>query len=205
MGTGEKSYKEVLLSTYMQELPLGKRIKKRFDPNRPLTLSEFIKLNPFLRYENDGFIGPGNEKHDYYFFHKNSLMWKELKNFLIESGFTSLDWAMLIPDQKVKRRKDLSYLSKFQILSLSVCIISPGSSTSNKMFNVTVSDLLKKEFIMRDKQMVAIQNRLRELGFSEEDGPFMCIKKGDSNNRRLLKKIKNISTRQKYFDVSVCT
>ncbi len=185
--------KEILLHTYMHELPLSKAFKKKFDPSRPLTLGEFIRLNPYLRYQTDGFTGPGGE--EYYYFAKSSTLWRELKNFLMESGFTPADWMMLISDKKVNGRTDFSSLTKEQILSLPIGVLSPGSSTNN-MIGVTVADFLKKEYIPFNKQASAIQRILESLGFTEDDGPFMGIVSRDKDNMRLLRREKAISARQ---------
>ena len=185
--------KEILLNTYMHELPLSKIFKKRFDPDRPLVLREFILLNPYLRYQTDGFIGPGKE--EYYFFCKNSSLWRELKKFLIESGFTPLDWMMLISDKKVNGRTDFSSLTKDQILSLPIGALSAGSST-NKMVGVTVADFLNREYVPFNKQASVIQKILMSLGFTEEDGHFMSIVSRDKDNMRLLRREKAINTRQ---------
>lgn len=185
--------KEELLHTCMHKLPLSKVFVKRFDPNRPLTLKEFMELNPYLKYQTDGFIGPGKE--EYYFFSKSSPLWKELKKFLLDSGFTSSDWMMLISDKKVNGRTDFSSLTKEQILSLPIGVLSPGSSTNN-MVDVTVADFLKQEYVYYNKQVGAIQKILISLGFTENDGPFMSIVARDKNNMRLLRREKAINARQ---------
>lgn len=200
MGINES--KEILLNTYMHKLPVRKRITNRFDPNRALTLREFIELNPFLQYETDGFIGYGGEED--IFFCKKTLLWKELKEFLLSSGFTPQDWAMLIPDEKINNRKDFSFLNKGQILSLTINIISPGSSTSNKMFNVTVADLLKEESAPYNKQTIAIQNKLRSLGFSNDDGPFMKISKRDPESTRILRRRRTTASHLSLFNLTTC-
>jgi len=192
--------KEILLNTYMHELPVSKRLNKRFSPNRALTLREFMKLNPFLIYETDGFIGYGGEED--YFFYKKTLLWEELKDFLHKSGFTSEDWAMLIPNESINKRKDLSYLTKDQILLLPVCVISTGSSTSHKMVGLKVSDLLKVESAPYNKQTIAIQNKLRLWGFDDSDGPFMKISKRDPGSIRILKLKKITSSRLGFFNFS---
>lgn len=185
--------KEILLNTYMHKLPLSKTFKKRFDPDRPLVLREFILLNPYLKYQTDGFIGPGKE--EYYFFSKSSPLWKELKKLLSDSGFTPSDWMMLISDKKVNGRTDFSSLTKDQILSLPIGVLSPGSSTNN-MVGVTVADFLNREYIPFNKQASVIQEILRSLGFTEEDGHFMSIVSRDKDNMRLLRREKAINTRQ---------
>jgi len=95
-------------------------------------------------------------------------------------------------------------LNKEQISSLSVSIISPGSFTSNRMFDITVADLLKKECARYNKQTITIQRILKELGFTEEDGPFMAITKRDSKNIRFLKGERDVRTRSTYSNFSLC-
>jgi len=193
--------KEILLNTYMHELPVSKMLIKRFDPKRPLTLKEFMNLNPFLVYEIDGFIGFGNE--ETVFFYKKTLLWKELKNFLLNSGFTPQDWAMLIPNEMINRRKDLSFLSKDQILSLPACVISSGSSKSNSMLNVTVADLLNEESAPYNKQTIALQRILIKLGFSGDDGPFLRISKRDKESLRILGRRRVMASRISLFNLAV--
>lgn len=137
------------------------------------TLEEFIGLNSFLKYDTDEF-------RDFYseipLFSKKSGKWNNLRDFLIERGFTSKDWMMLIPKKIVGSRNfdDFSVLSKEQILTLPIQTVCPGKTTRD-MDYVTVKDVLKMDVDRPTPGDFILQKKLKELGFTYDDGDIMTL------------------------------
>lgn len=137
------------------------------------TLEDFIRLNPFLKYDVDEFRDFYNEIP---LFTKKCGKWDKLREFLLEKGFTSIDWMMLIPKKTVGNRNfdDFSVLSKEQILTLPIQTICPGKTTRD-MDYITVKDVLKMDIDRPTPGDFVLQRKLRELGFSYDDGDIMTF------------------------------
>lgn len=184
----KKDNKAELLQTSMMDLPLGTSFKKCFDLTddrdvpiytnlRVPTLAEFIDLNPYLKYHTSDFR---DFRKNHTLFNKRSKKWKLLKAFLINSGLTSEDWPMLVP-QKMENSKmvdDFSRLSKAKILGMPIQVICPGKAT-RYMEKDTVAEVLNLEegdYRRKQSTYFSIKQKLYSLGFRSGDGYLMRFK-----------------------------
>lgn len=125
--------KEILLSTTLENLGVKGLVSKakikywQKDNQSFPTLKEFIEANNSILLKQEA-------RFNLYGIAVQSLAWKDLKNFLINEGFTSKDFIMLCPKKKVGlgNSYDLATLSKEQIKNLTIGEIFHSIHTSSR-------------------------------------------------------------------------
>jgi hypothetical protein len=144
-------------------------------------------------------------------FIKDSKSFKKLRQFLLDNEFTYKDWILLLPDVDTPKgkRPDYSLLDKKTLLDQFVSritgvkgacepvqqleyIFHPEDKYYPKMSTATVEQMLS--LTMEKIESVAsiysygrtlqiIQGKLKNFGFTSEDGPFMEIKFPESKSK----------------------
>lgn len=202
--------KKQLLATPMNKLGLGGAFDswfwgKHMQQKDVLSLKEFMNLNS-LKASTEKFICRRieSDQPSSCGFIRRSKSWEKLKEFLLKSGFTHDDWAMLLPevDSSAGVALDIKLLNKKILLSLpylkvtdvkAVCgparAIQHFFDSKGGPMMIVVKDMLSLTGEMigsilpsgcerrkLEKTFQGVQAQFKLYGLTERDGPFMKLK-----------------------------
>jgi len=125
--------KKKILQTLINDLGLGIKLTG-YSATRwtVMTVQEMFDVNQGLKGNKDGIKCFRDENgKPVGAFIKDSKKWRDLRDFLLKSGFTYKDWPMLLPETGTPKRFDISLLSKDQLKLLpfrQVCNVQPGGT-----------------------------------------------------------------------------